>query len=229
MGGTLRAAGVAPFKSDLRKYLDWSIRRTTRNKNISLRLSTEATPELIAKEEPDVLILAIGNRPIIPSLTCQDEARVILAHEIDNRKTQAGNNILVVGAGLTGCEIALQYLQQGRKVTLIDALPREEIGSGSSPINAYAIFNMLEELNVDLRCRTKLIDITKDYSLVVRDGKEEKLVSDTVILSLGTRVNTEAINHLRTTVSECYVVGDGNGRQGLWNATTSAFDAAMVI
>ena len=136
---------------------------------------------------------------------------------------------MIVGAGLTGCEIALQYLQQGKRVTLIDALPRAEIGSGSSPINAYAIFNMLEELNVDLRCRTKLIDITKDYSLVVRDGKEEKLVSETVILALGTYVNTEAINHLRTAVSECYVVGDGNGRQGLWNATTSAFDAAMVI
>ena len=151
------------------------------------------------------------------------------AHEIDNGEKQAGNNVLIVGAGLTGCEIALQYLQQSNRVTLIDALPREEIGSGSSPINAYAIFNMLEELKVDLKCSTKLIDVTKEYSLVVRDGKEEKLFSDTVILSLGTRVNTEAINHLRTAVSECYIVGDGNGGQGLWNATTSAFDAAMVI
>ena len=229
LGGVLRAAGVAPFKSDLSKYLDWSIRMTTRNKNIGLRLSTEATPELITKEKPDALILAIGNRPIIPSLTCQDKSRVILAHEVDNRDTQAGDNILIVGAGLTGCEIALRYLQQNKRVTLIDALPRKEIGSGSSPINAYAIFNMLEELNVDLRCRTKLIDITKDYSLVVRDGKEEKLASDTVILSLGTQVNTKAINHLRSIMSECYIVGDGNGKQGLWNATTSAFDAAMII
>ena len=229
LGGVLCVAGVAPFKSDLRKYLDWSILMTTRNKNINLRLSTEATPELIDKEKPDALILAIGNRPIIPSLTCRDKSRVILAQEINNRETEAGNNILIAGAGLTGCEIALQYLQQSKRITLIDALPREKIGSGSSPINAYAIFNMLEELNADLRCRTKLIDITKDYSLVVRDGKEEKLVSDTVILSLGTRVNTEAIDHLRTAVSECYIVGDCNGEQGLWNATTSAYDAAMVI
>jgi NADPH-dependent 2,4-dienoyl-CoA reductase/sulfur reductase-like enzyme len=229
LGGVLRAACVALFKSDLKKYLDWSIRMTTRNKNIHLKLSTEATLELIAKEKPDALILAIGNRPIVPNLTCQDKSRVILAHEVENGETQTGDNILIVGAGLTGCEIALQYLQQSKRVTLIDALPKEEIGSGSSPINAYAIFNMLEELNVDLRCRTKLIDITKDYSLVVRDGKEEKLLSDTVFLSLGTRVNTEAINHLRTVVRECYIVGDGNGRQGLWNATTSAFDAAMAI
>ena len=229
LGGVLRVAAVAPFKSDLRKYLDWSILMTTRSKNISLRLSTEATPELIAGEKPDALILAIGNRPIIPNLTYRDRSRVILAHEINSRETEAGDNILIAGAGLTGCEIALQYLQQSKRVTLIDSLSREEIGSGSSPINAYAIFNMLEELNVDLRCRTKLIDITKDYSLVVRDGKEEKLISDTVILSLGTRVNTEAINHLRTAVTECYIVGDCNGEQGLWNATTSAYDAAMVI
>jgi NADPH-dependent 2,4-dienoyl-CoA reductase/sulfur reductase-like enzyme len=229
LGGILRAAGVAPFKSDLKKYLEWSIRMTTRMKNINFRLSTEATPGLIAKEKPDALILAIGNRPIIPSLTCQDRSRILLAHEIDNRETQAGDNTLIVGAGLTGCEFALQYLQQNKRVTLIDALPREDIGSGSSPINAYAIFNMLEDLNVDLRCRTKLIDITKDYSLVVRDGKEEKLISDTVILALGTRVNTEAINHLKAGVNECYIVGDGNGQQGLWNATTSAYDVAMII
>lgn len=229
LGGVLRAACIAPFKSDLRKYLDWSIRMTNRIKSINLRLSTEATPELIAKEKPDALILAIGNKPIVPRLTCQDTSRVFLAHEVESRETHAGDNILIVGAGLTGCEIALQYLQQRKRVTLIDVLPREEIGSGSSPINAYAIFNMLDELNVDLRCRTKLIDITKDYSIVVRDGKEEKLVSDTVVLCLGTRVNTEAINQLRTVVSECYIVGDGNGSQGLWNAITSAYDAAMII
>ena len=115
-------------------------------------------------------------------------------------------------------------------MTLIDALPQEELGAGSSPINAYALFNILAEHHVELRTRTKLVDVTQDYAVVVHNGREERMVSDTIVLSLGTMVDTRAINRLRPEVVECYVVGDGNGQSGtVWNAVTSAYDAAMVI
>jgi len=74
------------------------------------------------------------------------------------------------------------------------------------------------------------MDVTQDYAIVVKDGREEGLVFDTLILSLGTKVDTEAIEQLRTAVAECYVVGSCNGRSStVWNATTSALDAAMAI
>ena len=124
----------------------------------------------------------------------------------------------------------MRFLQSGRKVTLIDVLSREELGSGSSPINAYAFFNILAEHNLDLRTQTKLIDVTQDYAIVVKDGREERLVVDTVILSLGIKIDTEAVNRLRTAVAECYIVGNSNGRSStVWNAVTSAFDAAMAV
>jgi 2,4-dienoyl-CoA reductase-like NADH-dependent reductase (Old Yellow Enzyme family)/thioredoxin reductase len=230
LGGVLLGAGRAPFKSDLRRYLDWSIQMTTRNKNIRLRLDTSATYERIAEENADALILAMGGTPIIPKLTCQDASRVAWVGDVDGGNTRIGKNVLIAGAGLTGCETALWFQQLGKKVTLIDALPKEEIGLGSSPINAYAMFGMLADYNVDLRTRTKLVDVTNDYVIVVKDGIEEKLVFDTVVLALGTKVDTETIDQLKSAVTECYVVGTSNGRQGsLWNATTSAFDAAMAI
>jgi NADPH-dependent 2,4-dienoyl-CoA reductase/sulfur reductase-like enzyme len=149
---------------------------------------------------------------------------------LDNGSARVGDAVLVAGAGLTGCETALRFLQSGRKVTLIDALPREELGSGTSPINAYALFNILADYSLDLRTRTKLVDVTKDHAIVISDGKEEKLVFDTIVLSLGTMVDADAINRLKSTVAECYVVGNGNGKSGtVWNATTSAYDAAMII
>ncbi len=231
LGGILRQASRAPFKADLRRYLDWSIRMTTRNKNIRLRLSTEATFKLIAEENADVLILAMGGAPIIPILTYKDASRVVWVGDLDSGKIQVGENILIAGAGLTGCETALRYVQSGKKVTLIDSLSREELlVSGSSPINTYALFNMLAEYKVDLRTQTTLVDITKDYAIIARDGRQEHLAYDTAILSLGTKVDTEAINQMRGAVVECYVVGSSNGKQcSLWNATTSAFDAAMAI
>jgi 2,4-dienoyl-CoA reductase-like NADH-dependent reductase (Old Yellow Enzyme family)/thioredoxin reductase len=230
LGGLLRGAAKSPLRADLKKYLDWSIHMTSRHKNISLKIGTEATLELIAEERADALILAMGGVPVIPKLTFQDESKVIWVGNVDNDNVQVGNNILIAGAGLTGCETALRFLQSGKKVTLIDALPREELGSGSSQINAYALFNILAEYNIDLRTQTKLVDVTKDYAIVIKDGKEEALVFDTVVLSLGTQVDTESINRLRSSVAECYIVGDCSGKSNtVWNATTSAFDAAMAI
>jgi 2,4-dienoyl-CoA reductase-like NADH-dependent reductase (Old Yellow Enzyme family)/thioredoxin reductase len=230
LGGLLSEAVRAPYKADLKKYLDWSIYMTTRSKNISLRIGIEATLNRLAEEEADALILAMGGAPIIPELTCKDESRVIWVGAMDRGNAQIGNNILIAGAGLTGCEAALRFLQSGKKVTLIDALPREELGSGSSPINAYALFNILAEYNLDLRSQTTLVDVTQNNAIIVRNGREERLVFDTVVLSLGTRVDTEAINRLRPAVAECYVVGNSNGKSGtVWNATTSAYDAAMAV
>jgi NADPH-dependent 2,4-dienoyl-CoA reductase/sulfur reductase-like enzyme len=230
LGGLLRGAVRSPFKSDLKNYLDWSVRMAIRNKNISVRIATHATWKLIADEKADALILAIGSTPVVPELSCKDRSKVIWVGDIDSGNVKVGNNVLIAGAGLTGCEAALRFLQLGKKVTLIDALPREELGSGSSPINAYALFNTLAEYNLDLRTRTKLIEVTQDYAIVVKDGREERLVFDTVVLSLGTQVDTEAINQLRTAVAEAYVVGNSNGKSGsVWNATTSGFDAAMAV
>ncbi len=230
LGGILEKAVKSPFKADLKKYLDWSIRMTVRNKNVRLRVATEATLGLIEEENADALILAIGGTPVIPKLTCQDESRVVWVGDIDSCSGEIGNNILIAGAGLTGCEAALRFLQSGKKVTLIDVLPREELGSGSSPINAYALFNILAERDLDFRPQTRLVDVTQDCAIVVNEGREAELAFDTVVLSLGTRVETEVINQLKTAAAECYVVGTSNGKSGsVWNATTSAYDAAMIV
>lgn len=232
LGGLIWDASGTSFKADRRKYLEWSIRITEQYANIDVRLSTEATPERIAAENADALVVAIGGRPNSLKLTCQDKPRVVWVVDLPKIDISIGEKILIAGAGLTGCETALKFLQQGKTVTLIDLLPRDELGRGSSPINAYALFNVLEENKIDLRTETRLVDVTNEFVVVEKDGKEEKLVFDTVILALGLKpyANDEAIRRLKAAVAESYVVGDGNNNPGgLWNATTSGFDAAMAI
>ena len=232
VGGLIREASLPPFKTDLKKYLEWSVRMTKQNPDIDIRLSTEATPELVAKENADALIIAVGATPNVPALTCKDKSKVIWVGDLEKESIDIGNSILIVGAGLTGCETALKYLQEGRRVTLIDALPREQLGLGSSPINAYYLFDILEEHNVDLRPDTWLVDVTNDHAVIKRDGKEENLVFDNVILASGMKANADSalIRELKATVVENYVIGDSNTIHGtLWNAVTSGFDAAMAI
>ena len=231
-GGLICEASTASFKSDLKKYLEWSVRMTERCDNIDIRLSTEATPELIAKENADALIIAVGAEPNIPQLTCKDRSKVVWVADIEKENIDTGSKILIVGAGLTGCETALKYLLEEKNVTLIDALPLEQLGLGTSPINAYYLFDILEKHNIDLRPDTWLIDVTDDYAVIRSNGKEEKLEFDNVILASGMKANaySDKIRRLKETVAESYIIGDSNTSQGtLWNAVTSAFDAAMAI
>ena len=56
---------AAPFKEDMKKYLDWAIRTTMNTPNVTVRLSTEATPEAVTAENPDTLLIAVGSMPIV--------------------------------------------------------------------------------------------------------------------------------------------------------------------
>ena len=107
---------------------------------------------------------------------------------------------------------------------------REELGSGFSPINAYALSHILDEYDLNLRANTKLADVPRDCAVVVSNGREERLVFDTIVLSLGTRVDTETINRLKPGIAECYVVSNGNRKSGtVWNAVTSSYSTAMAV
>jgi NADPH-dependent 2,4-dienoyl-CoA reductase/sulfur reductase-like enzyme len=63
LGGALRCERNVPFKQNLQRYLNGQARRVMES-GIDLRLRTEATPELCVALSPDVIVAALGSRPI---------------------------------------------------------------------------------------------------------------------------------------------------------------------
>ena len=55
----------------------------------------------------------------------------------------AGEDVVVVGGGLIGCETALWLRQQGKNVTIVEALP--EILDGGEDM-CFANYDMLKDL-----------------------------------------------------------------------------------
>ncbi len=232
LGGLLYEASDAPFKGDLQRYLEWSVRMINKHGNIDVRLSVEATPDLVKRENADALVIAIGAVPYIPELSYRERPRVLHVGDIENSRDHIGDKIIIAGAGLTGCETALKYAIAGKRVTVIDSLPMAKLGLGASPMNAYYLFDLLEKHGVTLRPETRLVDVTEGHVIMENCGKQEKAGFDTVILALGYRqgANQETIKGLKQAIPECYVVGDCSGIDGaIWNAVTSAYDAAMAI
>jgi 2,4-dienoyl-CoA reductase-like NADH-dependent reductase (Old Yellow Enzyme family)/thioredoxin reductase len=231
LGGTLRMASAAPFKADMRSYLDWAIHTTMETPGLTVKRSTEATAKRIKAEKPDALIIAVGSSPIVPKIPGVGRKTMAWAGDVESGKAIVGNRVIVAGAGLTGSETALSLAQQGKKVTLIDMLPLEEVDASVPAINILTLRRMLNELGVVTQAEVKLEAIT-ERGVVVMDKKLKKieLPCDTVVLSLGVEPRTETIKILEHLAPDTYVVGDTNDqRSNLLKATSEGFFAAMRI
>jgi 2,4-dienoyl-CoA reductase-like NADH-dependent reductase (Old Yellow Enzyme family)/thioredoxin reductase len=231
LGGGLNMASQAPFKSDMRKYLDWAVRTTLNTPNLNVNLSTAATPAKIKAENPDTLIIAVGSEPVIPHIPGIKKKNVVLAGDVDIAKVKTGESVIIVGAGLTGSETALLLAQQGKKVTLVDVLPLPQIDAGSPFVNITTLRSMLDELKVKTITEVKLEAVTATgISVVTRSGDHQAIQCDTVVLSIGLEPASGKIDLFKDLSPEVYIIGDCNNQKGnLYSATSEGFLAAMEI
>lgn len=231
LGGTFKLACGAEFKKELQDYLDWSIRTVMHDDNIEIKLSTKATRELIEREKPEVLLLAVGAEPIIPKFTASGTSKIVWAGEAEAGKASIGNKLIIAGAGFTGMELALSLSRQGKKVKLIDMLPEDQIGLGGTPINLICLKDLLQKEEVEFRCGVKISDITNEGVFIVNSaGNSEIICCDTVVLSFGFRPNYDLINSFNGITDDVFAIGDCTGTGGtVWNATRTAFDKVMQL
>lgn len=231
LGGKLTLATKTDFKRDLKNYLEWSIRTVSDDPNIDVRLGTEATPELVAAEEPDALVIAIGGDPIIPRFTASGTDKVKWVGDVEGDISEVGQRVILAGGGLTGLECALELAQSGREVRVVDMIPESALGKGGTQMNVVGLMQLLAENNVEFICDTRIEDITAEGMQVIRaDGSKETLEADTVVVSFGIRTDPAKVEAFCGIVPETYVIGDCSSVGGtVWQATRSGFDIAMEL
>ena len=230
LGGNLIAASVPAFKKDIGALLDWYKGELGRL-NLRVKRETEVTPGLIAKERPEIVILATGSKPIIPQVPGIDKDGVATATDLLLGKKQARQNVLVVGGGLIGCETALWLAQQGRKVTVVEIL--QDIlmaGIPVQPMNRLMLVDLLRYHRVDIIRNTSLLEILEDEVLLIDKGFERKRVpAETVVLAVGMRPDPELYDTLRREIPNLYLIGDGRQAQNIMNSVWDAYEVARMI
>jgi len=230
LGGTLTLAAAAPFKADMKKYLDWLMKKTQRTPGVEIKLSTEATADIIKAKKPDVLIVAIGAEPIIPDIPGVKNANVVWAGDVVSGKALTGQTVVVAGAGLTGCETALYLAQQGKKVTVIDMLGQFEIAQDVPFLNKLGLMGLLHEHGVQFKTEVKMEEITKDGVTVIdKRWNRLEIPADTVVLSLGFKTNKTAEKAFQGLVPDVYAIGDCANPSNLRHAIHDAFNVAVEI
>jgi len=231
LGGTLELAAALPFKGDMKKYLNWAVRTTLHTPKLTIKLSTEAAPEIIAKESPDALIIASGSSPLIPAIPGVRGNNVAWAGDVITGKSQVGERVLVAGAGLTGSETALWLVQQGKKVTLIDMRSLEQIDTEYPVINIQTLRKMLNDAGVETITGVKLESVDGNGIVVsTKVGSQNRIRCDTLVLALGVEDCKDHTELYKALAAEVYLIGDcHNPRGNLASAISDGFFTAMRI
>lgn len=227
LGGNLLPGGAPAFKEDDQQLVKWYENELERLR-VPVYLNTKVTKEMVLESDCDAVIVATGSRPKMFSLG--DDEKVYCAEQVLMNQKDPGDRVVVVGGGLVGCEMALDLAQKGKKVTILEALPK--IMAVNGPI-CSANKEMLEELlpfhGVDIICNAKVTGFQDGAVSYEADGKAEKLDADSVILSVGYRSADELYHELEFDVADLYLLGDAGKVSNIMYAIWDAFEVANHI
>lgn len=227
LGGQLHYANLLPFKDEWNSTLHHFITQLEKLQ-IDVRMNESYSAEKIEENMPDVVVVATGASPRVPDLPGIDGNNVATAIDIITGKKQAGQKVVIVGGGATGCETAELLTQQGKQVTILEMLAR--IGSDYGPMNRWVVIDRLVEAGIRLETGVKAEAITKRGVKVIRAGQyPEFFEADTVILALG-MVSADAIaRNIEDKLPIVYKIGDAAKPAGFAEAIESGFRTGYQI
>jgi 2,4-dienoyl-CoA reductase-like NADH-dependent reductase (Old Yellow Enzyme family)/thioredoxin reductase len=226
LGGSLRFATALPIKRDLKEYFDWQVNKVSSTPGITIKLNTEATPDLIKEENPDSLLIAVGAKPIIPKVPGYDKPLVSWVGDADTGKVKIGDKVCIIGGGASGAETALQMAMDGKAVTIVDMLPLN-VATNTYP---RGLFWRLEDNNVNFIDSAKLLEITDEGAVIMdKDWKQIHIDADNVIMSAGFRPDSDTVGKLMNIVPETYVIGDCISPSTVRKANHDGFNIAVEL
>ncbi len=227
LGGQLFYADYVWFKHDMKKYRDWLIRMTERS-GVDIRLNTDATPKLVKELNPEAVIVAVGADPFIPPVKGVDGKNVKTALEIFEDCSCLGENVVIVGGGLVGCESALHLAKYNKKVTVIE-MKDELAPDGYFSERIHTIDYMEKDENITAMTNTTCLEIAEGYVLAKQDNKEIKLECDSVVIASGMRARLSLAQSFKGTAFDVIPVGDCVRASNLREATWTGYNAATIL
>ena len=105
VGGQFLTAGEAPRKAEMKEAVI-AMGKKAERLGADIRLNTPVTKELIAEIKPHTVFNAIGAEPLIPGIPGADLACVVNSHDVLNGKVNVSGNVVVIGGGMVGMEVA---------------------------------------------------------------------------------------------------------------------------
>ena len=211
LGGVFIAAAAPDFKEKDKELINWYRRQIAKMKiNVCYEHEVHSLDELDA----DVVVVASGS--VDQKLRIPGGEHAIDALDY-LRGQDEGDDFVIIGGGLSGCEIAYDLYRKGKRPQIVEAKNDLMAVRGLCLANSSYLRDFFETNKVPVYLESRVEEITEDEVIISgKDGQRKALPYDRVIKAIGYRSNP-----VFTSENVC-VIGDakkvGNLRTVVWGA-----------
>jgi len=135
--------------------------------------------------------------------------RVALSRELSKHWMPLGKRVAVIGGGLVGLELAEFLVERDREVSVIEEEPTP--GAEMSIPRRWRVLHILRTHGVNLLTEARVEAITDLGVVYVKDGTQQTVAVDSVILASGVQENRGLADALGGTGAEIHLLGDCKG------------------
>ena len=225
LGGVFIPAAAFDFKEKDQQLIAWYRRQVAKDSNITVKLNTEITDVNALRKDFQEIVVATGAKANKLPGFIKGSDKAISAVDFLNGDRKTGKNVVIVGGGLTGCEIAFDLYNHGVNPTIVEMKNDLIAVKGVCLANTSFLRDFFKLNKVDVRLETSLTEI-KDGSVCVKakDGTVTEIPADQVIVSIGYKPAPVV-----TKGSHVHILGDADHVGNLRTVVWGAWDLAKKI
>ncbi len=226
VGGILKSEQAIDFKREMYE-LGLTLERQAQAEGVEIRLNTLVTPEYVATQKPDALILAVGSNPIVPPLPGIDGDNVVVVNDYYLQQEKVGNTVVVLGGGLAGCECAVHLAQEGKTVHLVEM--RDTLAPDCNIRHRPILMQKIDELVTVHLGHAGLRGTEEGLVCKAPNGAEALIPGETVICAVGQRANRADVDALRYAAPFVREVGDCIRPANITKAMYEGYHAGLDV
>ncbi len=198
--------------------------------NIKVLLGKEVTAQVIEKENPDTVVVAVGGvyeLPDIPGINRKNVSNVNSLYKmvrpflktfgaqklssLTHLFLPVGKKVIVIGGQIEGCQGAVFLAKRGRKVTILES--SDKVGTGIPPKLFSRMSAWFKLKGIDILAGVQYKEITNKGVVISRNGKKELIEGNSVMVLPSQVPNNKLAEELAGKVSEVHLVGSAQGSE----------------
>ena len=205
LGGQLLSEEHIPFKQDMFRFVK-VLEGRLKKAGVDVHLNAPLTAEQAAELKADVIIVAVGAKPIVPPIPGIDSSKVASLDALHHNPPLVGHRVVILGGGLVGSECAIYLDGLGKEVTVVEM--KDDWAADAYFMHKNAMKGYLNSSSVKIQVNTTAKAVTEEGLLCDTPEGEVLFPADTVLLAAGMKADRETVESFYNAAPRVFEVGD---------------------
>ena len=230
LGGAFIAASAMSFKDEDKKLIQWYINECHKA-GVEFVMNTKVTPEFIKTLTFDELIIATGAKAReLSNIKGIENVNIINAKDALLHPEKVGQNVAIIGGGLTGIEMAYDMVLSGKHVEVVemkDSILGMDVVCAA---NGQMLKQIIKYYDIPVHLSASIDHFEEGHVYYNQNDVQHNIKCDTIISSIGYISNTSLYDSLKDDYKDhIHLIGDSEHVSNLLGATWSAAELIQKL